>query len=371
MQTTKGTMEALGLSIPFTLNQKNNDNEKLVIVLPDKEYSTQAPVLFYARRVFWEDNFDVLDFRYAFQELDEDILPVAVNEMIISFLQEHHYTTIHFVSMGLGSKVAAYFLKHQVYPGVHAVWFSPHITDEKVLQVLLNRQNKGLIFFGDDGELVLEEVQVLEEKEHLTVGYASGNDYLDSYWVETSLDVLQSIMKTMQQFIKHGKVELIEDKSEIKVYLTLYGDDFPLEEVTEKLGIEPTRTCKKGDEMVPPHGTYKPAIKRYYPDTSWELDSGYIESTDVEVEFDKLVDKLRSKIFIINELREKYNLKSYIQVVPQLYNGDTPILTVNKKLINFAYRIQAEFIDYDMYIYPFDNTVRFERDGFYFKGRKL
>src|SRR5690606_1265168 len=108
LQTTKGTMEALGLSIPFTLNQKNNDNEKLVIVLPDKEYSTQAPVLFYARRVYWEENFDVFDFRYAFQELDEDILPIAVNEMIISFLQEHHYTTIHFVSMGLGSKVAAY-----------------------------------------------------------------------------------------------------------------------------------------------------------------------------------------------------------------------------------------------------------------------
>jgi len=37
------------------------------------------------------------------------------------------------------------------------------------------------------------------------------------------------------------------DKTEIMVYFKLYADDFPLEQVTERLEIKPTKTSKKGE----------------------------------------------------------------------------------------------------------------------------
>lgn len=37
------------------------------------------------------------------------------------------------------------------------------------------------------------------------------------------------------------------DKTQVKVYFSLYGDDFPIDNVTEILGIKPTNSYKKGD----------------------------------------------------------------------------------------------------------------------------
>ncbi|MEN2768020.1 DUF4279 domain-containing protein [Ornithinibacillus xuwenensis] len=372
MPNHKGNMEAHGVTIPYIWMDRTEKSTKLVILLPSKAYTTQGPLFWYTNHIYWNEGFDSLQLLYTSQDIDEEKLPVIVNEMIITFLQQHEYETIHFVSMGLGSTVAAYFLTHQVYPNIQAVWFSPDINHSNVLQALLNRPNKGLVLFGDSGDLIQEEgAQLVEEKEHLIVAHVNGGDLLEDIYPELNIDTMRSIVQIVQQFIQTGVIELIEKKTEIQVYICLYGDDFPLEEVTEKLGIEPTNTVKKGDEIIPPNGKINPDFRRYYTQTSWELETGYQENVDLEDVMNQIVGKLRSKIFVINELRKKYDLTSHIQVVLHVENGQMPILTLNKKLISFAHQIQTEYIDFDCYVMPFDENLRFENDGINFKGRKL
>jgi len=69
------------------------------------------------------------------------------------------------------------------------------------------------------------------------------------------------------------------------VYFALTGDNFDTDEVTNRLGITPTDSLRKGDK-----GKYKPIIEF----ASWKL------STDKGQEYiliDKLVDEIISKLF--------------------------------------------------------------------------
>lgn len=374
LRSHKGHMEAQGVTVPFTMSIIIGSTKKLAILLPDKEYTSQGPLFWYANQVYYEAGFDTLCFHYATQDIDEQKLPVIINEMIGSFLQKQDYDSIHFVSMGVGSTITAYFLTHQVYPTAQAVWYSPYIHDPDVLQALLDRPNKGLIFLGEDGDLIEEEgAQLIEEQDHLIVAHvAGGNEFLETEWsTENSVNVMRSLVQIVQEFIEGGEIELIEEKTKIMVYIRFYGDDFPLEEVTEKIGLEPTKTEKKGEEMIPPNGRVNPNFRRYYPETCWELSTEYEETIFFEDQMNQIIEKLRSKTFVINELREKYGLKSHVQVVLQVENGETPIITLDKRMIRFAHQIETEYIGFDMYLMPYDENLRFESDGVTFKGRRL
>ncbi|MUK90362.1 DUF4279 domain-containing protein [Ornithinibacillus sp. L9] len=373
MRSHKGYMEAQGVTVPFTMSIIIGSTKKLAILLPDREYTSQGPLFWYANQVYFGEGFDTLQFHYPTKDIEEQDLPMIVNEMIVSFLQKQDYDSIHFISMGMGSTIVAYLLTHQLYPNAHAVWFSPYIHDPNVLEALLNRPNRGLIFLGEMGDLIEEEgAQLIDEKDHLIVAHvAGGNDLLEEESPEFNIHNMGSMIQAIQQFIKKEEIELIEEKTKIQVYFRLYGDDFPLDEVTEKLGLEPTKTEKKGEEIIPPNGRVNPHFRRYYPDTCWEFDIGYEESIDLDEQLDKFMRSFRSKTFLINELREKYDLKSFIQVVLQVENGESPALRLNKKIIRFAHQIQTEFIDFDMYVMPYDENLRFESDGVNFKGRNM
>ncbi len=39
------------------------------------------------------------------------------------------------------------------------------------------------------------------------------------------------------------------DKTNVKVYFSAVADEFPIDDFTETLGIQPTRTYKKGDAI--------------------------------------------------------------------------------------------------------------------------
>lgn len=369
----KGTMEAQGVTIPYTLSVKNNQPKKIAILLPGKEYTTQGPIMWYTNHLYWDEGFDTLQFHYSGMNINEENLPVIVNEMILSFLQDQEYDTVHFVSLGLGSTIAAYFLTHQLYPNIKAVWFTPYTHHPQVLQALLERPNKGLVVIGEISDVVDDEdIQLLEGNENLTVAHVAGvNDLLEGIYVELNIDAMRSVIQMIREYIKKEQIELNEKKSEIRVYFSLYGDDFPLEEVTEKLGVLPTDTDKKGEEIIPPNGKINPDFRRYYTQTWWELGTDYEASVDLKDKMNEVIQKLRDKVFIINELRKKYDLTSRIQVVIRVENGEMPILTLDKKILSFAHQIQTEYISLDTYVMPFDENLRFESDGITFKGRKL
>ena len=64
----------------------------------------------------------------------------------------------------------------------------------------------------------------------------------------------------------------------------------------------------------------------------------------------KTLTPLFGKEELLKELKDKYNLHYYIEIVPSLYsNNITPAFFFNSKIIEFCYKTQTE-IDIDLYL---------------------
>ncbi|WP_391123125.1 DUF4279 domain-containing protein [Psychrobacillus sp. L3] len=128
------------------------------------------------------------------------------------------------------------------------------------------------------------------------------------------------------------------------VEFSLFGDEFPIDHVTKKLGIEPTETYKKGDVIVRPFNPKVISTKtRYRIETAWSLSTGYQESYDVKEQIDQILEQLKSKLATINHLKEKNNLECLFSIVIIMENGYTPGLHLDNQQIEFAISIKAEF----------------------------
>lgn len=137
------------------------------------------------------------------------------------------------------------------------------------------------------------------------------------------------------------------------VYFTLTGDDFDTDEVTNRLGITPTASWRKGDK-----GQFNPFLKF----ANWSLSSGIIpENLQIDILVDAIVSKLYDKIEIINDLKKQFQLSSVLEIV--LYidtneNNSTPVLGHDLRTIEFLYRTGTTT---DIDIYRF-NSAKNETD---------
>ena len=64
------------------------------------------------------------------------------------------------------------------------------------------------------------------------------------------------------------------EMTKVMVYFNIKGGDFPLETVTELLGITPTNTMKNGELRSPEHPSYR--------FTSWSYGTDYEETLDID-----------------------------------------------------------------------------------------
>jgi Domain of unknown function (DUF4279) len=142
------------------------------------------------------------------------------------------------------------------------------------------------------------------------------------------------------------------DKTQVKVYFTIYGDDFPIDYVTESLGIEPTNSYNKGEIIVK---SLKQNTPQFRKETAWQLCTDYQESFDVKEQMNQILISLKNKAEVINQLKNKYKLKCDFSIVVIIENGETPGLHLDFELIEFANSIGAEF-DIDLYVNPYNDT---------------
>nr|WP_285849313.1 DUF4279 domain-containing protein [Niallia taxi] len=136
------------------------------------------------------------------------------------------------------------------------------------------------------------------------------------------------------------------DKTLVRVYFSLFGEEFPIEEITERLEITPTETYKKGD-LIPNR-----SIPLYRKETSWDLGTGYQVSLNVNNQLQKIIIKLKNKASIINEIKDAYSVDCKFFIVVKIEEGNTPGLYLDKEIIKFASSIEAEF-DVDLYANPY------------------
>lgn len=146
------------------------------------------------------------------------------------------------------------------------------------------------------------------------------------------------------------KGEGILEKTRAMAYFALYGfeehqGDFLLEEVTNKIGIEPTYTTKIGDPL-PNHSN------RTYLSTSWNYETDYIETLDVDEVLLPVIHTLKPKVKEIQYLIKAYQLHPKISIVIEIKDGHTPGLVISTESCQFAAEIGAN-VEIDLYASPY------------------
>ncbi|AOH56659.1 hypothetical protein ABE28_020010 [Peribacillus muralis] len=143
-------------------------------------------------------------------------------------------------------------------------------------------------------------------------------------------------------------------KTQVMVYFSLFGDDFPIDEVTKSLGITPTLTYKKGD-IIPRHNSLNSLQPHYRKETAWDLSSGYQESYDVTEQMDQVFVPLKNQAAVINQLKENYHLQCKFFIVIKMENGHSPGLYLDNEQVDFASKVKAGF-DIDLYANPYNDS---------------
>lgn len=106
------------------------------------------------------------------------------------------------------------------------------------------------------------------------------------------------------------------EQTSFYTYIKLEGnDDFPLDEVTERLRMEPTEAWRVGEKVRP--GS---PLERLY--TCWKYKIGPVESLDVDDVLVPLYDRFHSKVDILHALKEQYDVSVRIVVVIEIENGE-------------------------------------------------
>lgn len=139
------------------------------------------------------------------------------------------------------------------------------------------------------------------------------------------------------------------DVTRVMAYFSIFGDEFPLEEITGELAIEPTDTHNKGDIIEPAKGVVSTRVKQRL-ETDWTLSTGYQDSYDINDQLKPLLSKLEGKQNALTHLKNKYNIEYLFMVVIEIENNRTPATYLEKDVIDFAAAVGAE-IHFDMYVY--------------------
>ncbi|PMC37843.1 hypothetical protein CJ195_09540 [Bacillus sp. UMB0899] len=137
--------------------------------------------------------------------------------------------------------------------------------------------------------------------------------------------------------------------SNVMVYFQLYADDFPLDVITKRLGLKPTKSYKKGD-IIKKIDRITNHVRNY---TSWQLRTDYQESFNVGELIEQVIRQIREKTQIINELKREFSLECRFTIVIEIINGISPGFHLDNDVIEFANSIQADF-DVDLYSYSND-----------------
>lgn len=139
---------------------------------------------------------------------------------------------------------------------------------------------------------------------------------------------------------------LILEKTKVQAYFSLSNDDdFPLDELTKRLKIQPSRTTEVGEPLLLNSA-------RHYFSTTWQYGLGYKETLDVDEVLMPVIYKLESKVNDILLLKKDYNLVAKFYIVIQIHNGRSPGLAINTRASKLATEIEAVF-DIDLYAYPY------------------
>lgn len=145
--------------------------------------------------------------------------------------------------------------------------------------------------------------------------------------------------------------EEFKEKTSNHVSFVIYDFECLPDEITKKLGIEPTETRIKGEIRI--IGKKKIKIKRVNKENSWHLKSDLPLTAPVENHLVNLLKKLKPRKQKITEINQKY----YAEFSCALYFREAnPGIHIDEKLLKEIGKLNAK-LDLDMYCLGDDNEL--------------
>lgn len=147
--------------------------------------------------------------------------------------------------------------------------------------------------------------------------------------------------KYLEQLFKHHQKKR-NSKTSCYTYFRMAGD-FKTEDISTLLSLTPFKSFDIGEMRRGGKGKYDFALWSYGYNADYTADVG-------EQLLDTIKD-LEKRIDILNEIRNKYDVAFFLEIVPEMIVDDThPAIYFDEKIIEFCYLTKTR-IDIDMYIY--------------------
>ncbi len=129
--------------------------------------------------------------------------------------------------------------------------------------------------------------------------------------------------------------------AEIYAEFVLTGTDLNPEDVTSKVGIQPTKTWLK-DDLISPKGRIR------YKQNGWKLRSHLQASDDLDEHFRVVLEQLKQSWQPLVELCSIYQAE-FCGVI--YTSGDRPVIHFDQEVLKAVLQLNAE-IDVDLYVLP-------------------
>ncbi|OZB91251.1 alpha/beta hydrolase [Paenibacillus sp. XY044] len=199
--------------ISYTVLSKTESKAKgLAIIFPGQGYTAQAPLLYYSTGIYLNQNYDVLQVNYqyndpfyrefGFEEIAEAIR-TDVGAVIDHALQNASYDDYALIGKSIGTIALGFEVQRELFRNAKVIWFTPLLGRDFVWNAMMRSKQRGLCFIGDNDSCYIEErFQQLRENPKLTLRLIPGVNHGLEYETDLfpSLDVLKQVMKEVEAF---------------------------------------------------------------------------------------------------------------------------------------------------------------------------
>lgn len=131
-------------------------------------------------------------------------------------------------------------------------------------------------------------------------------------------------------------------KTSLKIYFRMMGENYDVNEITERLGIKPSQTWKEGD-LIRNTGR-----RRTY--TAWIYSTDTVETLDLNMLIKEITGVFLPVKDEIIELKKLYDLDISIDFVISIRRKQPPAVYFKEDFIEFVAKIEAR-MDLDTYVY--------------------
>ncbi|GIO61445.1 alpha/beta hydrolase [Paenibacillus cineris] len=199
--------------ISYTLLSKAESNTSgLAIIFPGQGYTAQAPLLYYSMGIYLNQNYDVLQVNYQYndpfyRDFSFDAIAEAirtdVGAVIDRVLQNASYDDYILIGKSIGTIALGFEVQRDLFQKAKVIWFTPLLGRDFVWNAMMDSKQRSLCFIGDNDSCYIEErFERLRANPNLLLRLIPGVNHGLEYETDlfASMDVLKQVMKEVEAF---------------------------------------------------------------------------------------------------------------------------------------------------------------------------